>query len=63
MKVIFKKKFHLAKHDEEERPILARLGLHAHQLKFTGMDGNEVLIEAPLFKDMRALLAQLEKVK
>jgi 23S rRNA pseudouridine955/2504/2580 synthase/23S rRNA pseudouridine1911/1915/1917 synthase len=59
----FKKKFHLAKHDDEERPILSRLGLHAHQLKFTGMDGKEVLIEAPLFKDMRALLAQLEKVK
>ncbi len=57
----FKRKVKLSKHDEEEQPILNRLGLHAHTLQFTDVDGTAVSLEAPLFKDMRALLNQLEK--
>ncbi len=59
----FRKKFNLSKKEEEERPILSRLALHAYKLGFMGMHGQLVAIEAPLHKDMRALLAQLEKVK
>ena len=57
----FKKKFKLSKNEEEERPILARLGLHAQKLVFNDMNGEEVSIEAPMPKDMRALLSQLRK--
>ena len=58
-----KSKFKLSKDVEEERPILGRLALHAFQLNFTGMDGEMVAIEAPLPKDMRATLQQLQKRK
>lgn len=57
----FKRKVHLGKFTEEEKPILHRLGLHAFQLSFTDKDGKTLLLEAPLHKDMRALLNQLEK--
>jgi 23S rRNA pseudouridine955/2504/2580 synthase/23S rRNA pseudouridine1911/1915/1917 synthase len=56
-----RKKFKLAKSEEEERPLLNRLALHAWKLKFTDVDGKEVELEAPLSKDMRALLQQFEK--
>lgn len=57
----FKKKVQLGKYETEERPLLQRLGLHAWQLAFTEADGTRVQLEAPLHKDMRALLQQLEK--
>lgn len=57
----FKKKFKLGKHDEEERPILSRLGLHSHELKFIDPDGNAFDLKGELPKDMRALLQQLNK--
>ncbi len=56
-----KKKYNLSKQVLEERPLLSRLGLHAYQLKFQGMDGKPVELEAPLHKDMRAMLQQLRK--
>jgi 23S rRNA pseudouridine1911/1915/1917 synthase len=46
---------------EEERPILHRLGLHSFQLKFKDAKGVEQQFEAPLPKDMKALLQQLRK--
>lgn len=58
-----KTKFKLSKNEEEERPILNRLALHAFQLSFTDLNGKEVSLEAPLPKDMRATLQQLEKRK
>ncbi len=58
-----KSKFKLSKNELEERPILGRLALHAFQLSFTDMDGQTVDLEAPLHKDMRATLQQLEKRK
>ena len=58
-----KSKFKLSKDTEEEKPILNRLALHAYQLSFTDIDGNLIELEAPLHKDMRATLQQLQKRK
>jgi 23S rRNA pseudouridine1911/1915/1917 synthase len=55
-----KKKFKLSKSDEEERPILSRLALHSHRLKFK-LNDKEFDLEAPLPKDLRACLQQLKK--
>lgn len=57
----FKKKFNLSKADEEERPILNRLGLHAAQLSFSDAFGTRHSFDAELPKDLRALLQQLKK--
>jgi 23S rRNA pseudouridine1911/1915/1917 synthase len=56
-----KKNFNLAKSSDEELPLLKRLGLHAHQLGFTNMKGEAMLLEAPLPKDMLATVKQLRK--
>lgn len=56
-----KKKFRLSKNDEEERPLLNRLALHAYRLAFTKADGEKLELVAPLMKDMQAVLNQLEK--
>ncbi|MBI5372661.1 MAG: RNA pseudouridine synthase [Sphingobacteriales bacterium] len=58
-----KSKFKLSRSEEEERPILGRLALHAFRLSFRDMDGSPVELEAPLHKDMRATLQQLAKRK
>lgn len=58
---IKRKKFKLAKSDEEERPLLNRLALHAWKLSFADVDGTRVALEAPLSKDLRAMLQQFEK--
>ncbi|HZF65902.1 MAG TPA: RluA family pseudouridine synthase [Chitinophagaceae bacterium] len=55
-----KRDYHLSKKDEEERPILARLALHSSKLEFV-VNGKEYKFEAPLPKDLRALLQQLKK--
>jgi 23S rRNA pseudouridine955/2504/2580 synthase/23S rRNA pseudouridine1911/1915/1917 synthase len=57
----FKKKYKLSQHDLEERPIINRVGLHSHSLIFTDQHQKEHTIEAPLPKDMKALLQQLRK--
>jgi len=59
----FKKKFKLSKNEEEERPLLNRLALHSLRLKFTDNNGKIVDLEAPVPKDLRATLQQLEKRK
>jgi 23S rRNA pseudouridine1911/1915/1917 synthase len=56
-----KRKFKLSKNELEERPILSRLALHSHQLKFTDAKGNQFELEAPLPKDLKATLQQLRK--
>lgn len=56
-----KKKFKLGKNELEERPMLNRLALHASRLQFTLPNGEVLALEAPLHKDMRALLQQLKK--
>ena len=57
----FKKKFNLGKDVLEERPLLNRLALHARELRFTDPSGVSRSLEAPLSKDLRATLQQLEK--
>lgn len=57
----FKKKYKLSQHDLEERPIINRLALHSHKLIFTDAYQKKHIIEAPLPKDMKALLQQLKK--
>jgi 23S rRNA pseudouridine1911/1915/1917 synthase len=59
----FKKKFKLSKEEESERPILNRLGLHSFSLSFLNRQGEAVCIEAPLPKDLEALMKQLDKYK
>lgn len=57
----FKKKYNLSKNDLEERPIISRLALHSHHLHFRDIHQKEFSLEAPLPKDMKALLQQLKK--
>jgi 23S rRNA pseudouridine1911/1915/1917 synthase len=57
-----KRKFKLSK-QEEERPLLQRLGLHSWQLHFKDENGKLLCPEAPLPKDLHALLKQLRKWK
>jgi 23S rRNA pseudouridine1911/1915/1917 synthase len=59
----FKRNFKLSRSEEEERPILHRLGLHSSHLRFEDATGKEYSLEAPLPKDMKALLQQLRKWK
>ena len=47
---------------EAERPLIARLTLHAHRLAFTDAGGERVTIESELPKDFRATLNQLRRV-
>ncbi|RYE22551.1 MAG: RluA family pseudouridine synthase [Sphingobacteriales bacterium] len=56
-----KKKYRLSEHDDVERPLLSRLALHSSRIVFTTETGEEVDVEAPLPKDMRACIAQLDK--
>jgi 23S rRNA pseudouridine955/2504/2580 synthase/23S rRNA pseudouridine1911/1915/1917 synthase len=58
-----KKKFNLSKKEDEEKPIMGRMALHALSLKFTNMNGETIELEAPLPKDMKAFLQQLSKWK
>ena len=58
-----KSRYKLSQSEEEERPILNRLGLHASQLSFKGLNKEDHHFEAPLPKDLRALLQQLRKRK
>ena len=59
----FKRNFKLSKAEEQERPILNRLALHSQLLHFQDEKGEFHTIDAPLPKDMRALLQQLRKWK
>ncbi len=47
---------------ETERPLLARLALHAHQITLTSpADGKQLTLRSPLPKDLRSALKQLQK--
>jgi len=59
----FKRHFKLSKAEEQERPILARMGLHSQLLHFKDEKGEYHTLDAPLPKDMKALLQQLRKWK
>lgn len=57
---VIKKKYNLSKKEEEEKPIMGRLALHAFELKFSFEDKEYDLV-APIPKDLKATLTQLEK--
>lgn len=56
----FKKNYNLSKHEEEERPILGRLALHAERIVFE-FNSEKLEIIAPAPKDLRACLQQMRK--
>ena len=56
-----KKNFKLSKDAEEETPLLNRLALHSAKLSFVDQKGKQHQLEAPLPKDLRAVLQQLRK--
>jgi pseudouridine synthase, RluA family len=56
-----KSRFNLSHTEEEERPILNRLALHASYLSLKAMNGVPYIFEAPLPKDLKATLNQLNK--
>lgn len=58
-----KHNYKLSREAEEERPLLARLALHSSQLTFKDLNGEDITLEAPLPKDLRAVLSQLNKWK
>lgn len=57
----FKRGYRPPGHGHAERPLIARLTLHAHRLTFDAPAGGTISLEAPLPKDLRATLAQLAR--
>jgi len=55
-----RRNYHLSKKEEEEKPILSRLALHSSILNFQ-LEKTFYRLEAPLPKDLKALLQQLKK--
>lgn len=55
-----KKGYRLAK-DEEEQAIMKRFALHARHVVFKGIDGQDIVIEAPYPKDFATLIKLLDK--
>ena len=58
-----KHRYKLSQGEEEERPLLNRLALHAAQLGLHGLNGEKISLEAPLPKDLKASINQLTKWK
>jgi len=58
----FKRDYRPAK-NQEERPLIGRLTLHAEKLRFENLDGQRVEIVAPLPKDFHAALNMLRKYR
>ena len=57
------KRFYKKKEDEPEKPLMGRLGLHAHRLNFTMDDGVMFDLESPLPKDFQIFLKYLKKFR
>lgn len=49
------------KQGTEERPLAARVALHAYQLAFTGLQGQPITVQAPYPRDFATLLKQLTR--
>lgn len=59
-----KKNFTLSKNRDEEKPIIQRVALHAHNVAFFDFEGDQnqaVEVEAPYPKDFAVLVKQLRK--
>jgi len=57
----FKRKFNMSKKEEEERPLLSRLALHAYSVDLVDRKGAAHAFVAPLPRDLDATLKQLRK--
>lgn len=57
----FKKKFNMSQKEEEERPLLSRLALHAYSVDLVDRQGKSHAFVAPLPRDLDATLKQLRK--
>ncbi len=56
-----KRKYRLSEKDEQEKPLLSRLALHAYKLEFVKEDGTPITAEAEIPRDMNACIKQLNK--
>ena len=56
-----KRKYRMSEKDEQEKPLLNRLGLHAYRIEFQKEDGQLVNAEATLPRDIAACVKQLNK--
>jgi 23S rRNA pseudouridine955/2504/2580 synthase/23S rRNA pseudouridine1911/1915/1917 synthase len=56
-----KKKYRVGKFQEEEKPLMSRMALHASRLSFENKEGQRCAFEAPLPRDFQAVLTQLRK--
>jgi 23S rRNA pseudouridine955/2504/2580 synthase/23S rRNA pseudouridine1911/1915/1917 synthase len=56
-----KRKYRMSDKDEQERPLLSRLALHAYRIEFAKEDGTVITAEAPQPKDISACVKQLNK--
>lgn len=56
-----KKKYHLSRFEEAEKPLMSRMALHANLLAFDDKKGQRHTFEAPLPKDFQAVIHQLRK--
>ena len=55
------KKGYRPKDHEAERPLMARVSLHAHALEFTDLNGDLIKVDGPYPKDFQTVLSQLRK--
>jgi len=56
-----KRKYRMSEKDEQEKPLLSRLALHAYRIQFHKEDGKLISAEAPLPRDIAACVKQLNK--
>ena len=56
-----KSNYKISKNQEEERPLLNRLALHAMELTFTDLGGETITLQAELPKELQVTLLQLRK--
>lgn len=57
-----KRGYRMGRFQEEEKPLMSRMALHASALALTDEKGQRRLFEAPLPKDFQAVLHQLRKL-
>jgi RluA family pseudouridine synthase len=58
------RRFRLGKYEEEERPLISRLSLHAHKLSFNHPVTKErIHLTSPIPKDFKALINQTKKMQ
>ncbi|RED92808.1 RluA family pseudouridine synthase [Marinoscillum furvescens] len=56
-----KRNFNLSKNTEQERPIIPRVALHAHDIAFRDLNEEIIEVAAPYPKDFAVLVKQLRK--